>query len=173
MSWFLAGKGGSYGTRYWGLVTYERGPQEPLGLAIQSSNHMTYLPGSLGRQVMNRSNKYNKFHISPTWAIYSNLDASESLHQAPSRFRGVRGETKVTGDEGNKKRLYSNQQAQAQLQASELARSKLIVGMVQGVAFPGFLLVATGSNPLQRGQVPDRDQILLQRAIKTNRRWEQ
>ena len=31
MSWFLAGKGGSYGTRYWGLVTYERGPQEPLG----------------------------------------------------------------------------------------------------------------------------------------------
>ena len=42
-----------------------------LYLVIQSSNHMTYLPGSLGRQVMNRS---NTFHISPTWAIYSNLD---------------------------------------------------------------------------------------------------
>ena len=54
-----------------------------------------------------------------------------------------------------------------------LARSKLIVGMVQGAAFPGFLLVATGNNPLQRDQVPDRGQILLQRAIKTNRQWEQ
>jgi hypothetical protein len=43
MSWFLAEKGGSYGTRYWGLVTYERGPQEPLGHFLRKFKRKAFL----------------------------------------------------------------------------------------------------------------------------------